>query len=225
MLWNALLGFRADGRPIYRFCGGAPDDDGGGDGGGGDDGGDDDGGGDTPETDLPDGVKKVLANERAATKKVRDEFRPYKAALRAAGIHSPDDLAKVLGGGGDSKGTPAPTVDADKIRREAQAEADRKAFRLVAESKIEARATGKFADPEDAVNALRADIDDFYDKDGKPDVKAIDRELSGLLERKPHYGATRKAPDFDGGARQTAVTSSDWNAQLREESARKRGRR
>lgn len=229
---DAPLGFRTDGRPFWLFFGSAPEDGDGGAGDGdngdgdGDTGGDNDGDGKPPVEADP--VKKATAPLLSDLKRVRGEYRPIKQVLNDLGISTPEQLREALTGKsngkpgkGDSGGE---QVDVEKIRTEAKAEATREANRRVALSKIEARSTGKFADPEDAVNALTGEVDDFINADGTIDVKGIDSELERLLTRKPHFGIpTEGTLNFDGGARRTATAPAKMDDFLRNDSRRKRG--
>lgn len=230
------LGFRSDGRPFWGFLGGAPDDGAGGGDSNSDKDGDDGDDSDGDDEDEKDPVKKLersLAAARADAKKARDELRPFKTVLRSSGIHSADDLSSRLSSGstgGSSKdgNQQDKPVDVEAIRKEAKAEARREASKGIVLAKIEARATGKFADPEDAVAALTGRWDDFLDTKGDVDARDIDHALSDLLARKPHFKVPSgdKLPGFDGGARGSAAggkaTMDSW---LRDESARKRGSR
>jgi hypothetical protein len=219
--------------PIRTFDGDAGG--GGGTGGTGDGGGNGDGqggqgdGGATDESPVAK-LERAIVQERAATKAARDELRGYKSVTREAGIANPDALREALGkgggGSGQSTGQQAPQVDVDKIRREAESKATTAARAMIALSKIEARASGKFADPDDVVSHFKESASDFVGDDGNPDVKAIDRELDRLAAAKPHWVKQQDngARDFDGGARGTAGAPSDMNSWLRAESRRKSGR-
>ena len=220
---DSPLGFRADGRAFWAFFGAEGEGEGGDSGG--DDGGGDDGG--TPPAD-PDPVKRATAPLLQDLKRTRDqlrEMRPLKALMQELGISSPEALREALEASKKGSGTQAPTVDIDAITKKAEKAAEQKALRRVAESKIEARATGKFADPEDAVAALSGDLDDFITAEGKIDTKAIDGELERLLVRKPHFSVkAATGTNFDGGARQTASAPQTMNDWLHKLSADKRGR-
>jgi hypothetical protein len=230
----APLGKRLDGRPIWPFTGAAPDGDG--DGGAGDGGGDGDGddgdGGNEPDPDSLEGLKKALERERETNKQKSREVRGFKTLMRDSGAKSFDEFkTKVTGAGSGSKNgaTQQDAVDVEAIKAaakaEALAEANASAAKSITEAKIEAMATKGFMTPRDAVLALRDDIEDLITDEGKPDVKAIERALGGLLKDRPHWkreggGAT----DYDGGARNTAPAATGFSAQLRNESAKKRGR-
>lgn len=207
MAWFSPLGFRADGRPFYGFAGAGEDEE--------DqdvEQGQEESG--SEQTRLEATLKKVSDERRA----VRDEFRPWKAAIRELGIESPDALREALKGG-------KPQFDQNKIREEERAAARLEANRDVAIAKVEAAAKGRFADPADAVDYVRKNVDDLLGKDGKPDQKAIDRELEELLAAKPHWGLKPAGSvGFDGGARQSAGSPPKMDDWLRKESDRKRGK-
>jgi hypothetical protein len=212
------LGFRLDGRPFWGFSGAEGEDTGD---GGDSDSGDTDSGGDT-ETDP---VKKLEAKYETAAKErkqARDELRPWKAALRELGIQDPGQLKELL-----TKGSGAGAqeqVDVEKIRETERAAVRLESNREIALAKVEAKAKGMFADPSDAVDYLRKNVDDLLDRDGKPDPKSIERELGDLLEAKPHWGVSKQEDmDFDGGVRQTAGGKQSMDDFLRKTSRTKRG--
>lgn len=235
------LGFRADGRPFWGFSGGEGEGD---QGGGGDSGGAPQGqpaggqqGGDA-DADV-DPLQKALDAERGTVKKVRGELRGYKALLGQHGIRNADDLAAFLADAGGKQQSQQnsgqqnnqqggqqspPPIDADRLRREIQAEIETKAAKRVVLAKIEARATKTFADPGDAVLYLRDLTDDLLTDDNEPDAPAIDAALAELLKRKPHLGISKETPtDFEGGARHTAGAPASMDAFLRNASQKKRG--
>jgi hypothetical protein len=78
------------------------------------------------------------------------------------------------------------------------------ATRLAVAARVEAAATGRFADPQDAIDALGGD---FLDDTGQIDAAAIEQALTDLLTRKPHWAAAgpvgprTPAPDPAQGAR------------------------
>lgn len=213
------LGYRCDGRPIFGFSGGDGEGDGDGDEGDGDG-----GGGAAPAADSVEGLRSTLAKVVSERKEVRDEYRPWKAALRELGVQSPDQLKELLvKNSGGASGKPD-TIDIEAERAKVRAEVSLEANRDIALAQVEAMAKGTFADPDDAVSHLRKSVDDLLGRDGKPDKKAIERELSDLLAAKPHWGVTKNGPaSFDGGARETSggkVTMDGW---LRQRSREKRG--
>jgi len=93
------------------------------------------------------------------------------------------------------------------------------ATRLAVASRVQAMATGRFADPADAVDALGGD---FLDDAGRVDDAAIETALAGLLERKPHWaaaaGARTPRPDPSQGPRPGGTVSVD--AQIAEAQAK-----
>jgi hypothetical protein len=210
------LGHRFDGRPFWGFSGAEGEE--GGDGGGSGDG---DAGNGGTETDPVKRLEGIVEKVSAERKEARDELRPWKAALRELGIQSPDALKELL-----AKGSGKPeTVDIDKIRRETEASVRLEASREIALANVKAEAKGKFADPTDAVDYLRKHVDDLLDREGKPDPKAIERELSDLLEAKPHWGVKQTGQmGFDGGPRQTANGKPQgMDSFIRDKSRAKRG--
>lgn len=216
-----LLGHRSDGRPFWAFFGGEGEG-GAGDGGtGGGDGGAGDGGaGDEPS--VQDQIKAAKGPLQRDLNATRNELRPLKEVLRDLGIDSPEALREALQGKSGPKG--GEQVDVEKIKADAIRDANRQAQRQIASAKVESRATKDFMDPEDAVNALTGDLDDFIDKEGKIDTKRIDTALSELLERKPHYGKQKgNGADFDSGVRQTGGKPPTMDNWLREKSRQKRG--
>lgn len=204
---SSIIGFRRNGLPFHSFLFGSGDDDGGGDADTGDDG----------KTLSP--LERSLAAAKNDAKVARDEFRPWKAVLRELGIRSVDDLR----GQFSQKQEP---IDVDKVRQEAQREADLKASARIALAEVKAAATKDFADPLDAVAYLKDQVEDLLGSDGQPDGKAIERELLRLLEAKPHYRKSGGGAGggFDGGARGTASAPKGMDGWLRETSRKKQGR-
>lgn len=231
------LGFRADGRPFWGFSGGEGEGESGDSGASGDQSGQPAGGG-SDEDDHP--AVKALADAKGTLGNVRKELRGYKALMNQHGIRTADDLAAFFAdaGGGKQQGQQnsgqqsnnnggqqlPPPIDAEKLRREIAAEIETKAARKVVLSKIEARATKGFADPQDAVLYLQNDVEDLLTDTGDPDLGAIDTALTDLLRRKPHLGISKEVPtDFEGGARSTAGTPASMDSFLRSASRAKRG--
>jgi len=100
--------------------------------------------------------------------------------------------------------------ESEKLAEKLTAAEDRvKAATVMAvAARVEAMAAGRFADPQDAVDALGGD---FLDDSGKIDATAIAVALDALLERKPHWAAAdpaaprTPAPDPAQGARPGAI--------------------
>ena len=218
---STLLGFRIDGRPIFTFSGGAPDE-GEGEGGTGDP--DVDPGAPAGSADdVGDAGKKAITEERAAARQAKRELRDWTSALKSVGINSPDELVKKLSG---TAGKGTEQVDVDKVRREAEQAADAKAAKRITQARVRELAATRFTNVKDAVLNTSEDVEDFIGRDGEPDDRLIKARLDEILHDNPHYGMKKdKEPvDFEGGARNTAGTAKSFDAQLREQSARKRGR-
>ncbi len=93
----------------------------------------------------------------------------------------------------------------DKARKEATDAATAevtKSFRdRILKSEIRAQATGKYADPDDAIRLLELE-DDVFDDDGEVRTDALSKQLDALLDRKPHLKAdpSNGRPMGDGDA-------------------------
>jgi hypothetical protein len=100
--------------------------------------------------------------------------------------------------------------ESEKLAEKLTAAEDRvkAATAMAVAARVEAMAAGRFADPQDAVDALGGD---FLDDSGKIDATAIAAALDALLERKPHWAAAdpaaprTPAPDPAQGARPGAI--------------------
>jgi hypothetical protein len=149
---------------------------------------------------LGDAGKKALDSMKAKWQKERDANKALK-----------DQIAKHNAGTKD----PAEPVDADAIRKTAQAEARAEVLRDRALDKVETAAAKLFADPEDARLQLAAQVDDFID-DGKIDTDAIADAITKLLKKKPHLAAAT-ARRFQGGADGGARNGSTGPKQLTEQ--------
>jgi hypothetical protein len=93
--------------------------------------------------------------------------------------------------------------DADAIRAEADKAATAKANGRIVRSELKAAATGKLADPKDALVFL--DLSTFeVDEDGQVDEDDVAEAIEQLLKDKPHLAAAmakRFQGSGDGGAR------------------------
>jgi len=188
------LGFRRNGAPIWPILGASPDDEGGdedtagddGEAGEGDDTGDVDGddSGDGDGTDkLGDAGKQALDRMKAERNDARRENRALKKQLEEATKKPPAEGEQ-----------PDPEALKEEGRREALAQADQRVIR--AEAK--AAATGKLADPSDALTFL--DLTQFeVDADGNVDAEELADAIDALLKKKP-YLAAQGGKRFQGGA-------------------------
>jgi hypothetical protein len=171
----AAVGIRRNGDPIWPVLGAAEDD---ADGDGGDDegSGDDTDSGDADEDDegadkLGDAGKKALDRMKAQLKAER---------LKRRQAEKDRDAEKSKKDGDET--------DAEKIREQIRTEERTAALRDRVLDKIEAKAGGKFADPEDARFHLAEQLDDFIDN-GRIDTDAIVEALDDLLDRKKYLAA------------------------------------
>lgn len=123
----------------------------------------------------------------------------------------------------------AQKTEAQKLAERAEAAEQRaaKATQQAVASHIRAAATGLLADPQDAVDALRAE--EFLGADGEIDGEAVKAALDALLVRKPHWkaeqGPRNPRPDPSQGPRpggtvgvedqiREAMAKGDWKAVL-----------
>ena len=141
------------------------------------------------DEDKPLGPKgeKALAAEKEKRRKAQQDLREWKAL----GL-SPADIKKLLA----SKDGDEPDLDA--VRREAGAEATKKANARILRSEIKAAAAGKLADPADALRLL--DLDRFeVGDDGEVDEDEIADAIDELVKNKP-YLAVQDGKRFKGKA-------------------------
>lgn len=133
----------------------------------------------TPPADdgLGEAGKKALNDERSARKaaeKAAKDAREELEQLRTAGLS--DTEKKIAEAKADG-------------RKTALVEANQRILR----SEIRSAAAGKLADPADAA-ALLGDLDQFLDKDGEPDTKAITSAIDALVKAKPYLASAGSGP-------------------------------
>lgn len=138
----------------------------------------------TPPEDPNAALKKALVAERAARKAADAEATRLKAEIAA-------------------KDKSAEEIELDRAREQARAEVTAKANERVLKAELRAQATGKLADPADALAFI--DLTQFeVDDDGRVDGDALTEAITDLLKRKPHLavptGASRPTGSGDGGA-------------------------
>lgn len=179
----------------------------------------DDSSGDDPTSQLGDAGKRAIDAMKAERNEARRALKPVTTLMRELGIKSVDELRGRLqtpaGDAGSTDGTTEgkptdgkPAVDADKIRREAQAEARQAADQRVIRAEVKAAAAGKLADPGDALRFL--DLTEIeLDDDGNVDADEVADAISDLVKKKP-YLAAQSGKRFQGtadtGARQAKPT-------------------
>lgn len=134
---------------------------------------------DTPPADLGDAGKKALDAMKTKWRAERDARKDAEDKLAAASKKPAGDDAP---------------VDVDELRKQLQTEAKAEVLRDRALDKIEAKAAGRFKDPEDALLRLGRNVDDFIDN-GQIDLEAIEDALVDLLEKRPDFGVTQGDPE------------------------------
>lgn len=157
--------------------------------------------------DAEDAAKwKAMARKHEANAKANSAAAKELAELKAAQLSTEEKLAAAK--------EKAEKLAATAVERAVRAE-------------VRALAADAFADPSDAVDALRAA--DFADSEGEIDLDAIKAKLADLLDTKPHWrkpAATPPAPpkpkpDPGQGARTPAgpvdfktASKEEWAAEL-----------
>jgi len=147
---------------------------------------------------LGDAGKKALDAMKAKRNEYRDKLRAREAEL--------EELRK----GATKDGEPT----ADQIRAEARQEATSKANDRIIRAEIRALATGKLADPKDALIYLK-DKKFEVDEDGEVDSDEIVEAIDELLKNKP-YLAAATAKRFQGTGDGGAARKSGKPKQLAE---------
>jgi hypothetical protein len=107
----------------------------------------------------------------------------------------------------------------DEARNEGKAEATKTLTTKLVRAEVKSLATGKFADPADAIAHLRDELDTLVTKDGDPDTKAIEAKLDALLKAKPHLGGKARPTPIPGGAGNQPTTTS-FNDTIRRQARR-----
>lgn len=165
-------------------------------------------GGDGKEEDKPLGPKgeKALAAEKEKRRQAQQDLREWKAL----GL-SPADIKKLIA----AKEGDEPDLEA--VRREAGAEATKKANARILRSEIKAAAAGKLADPADALRLL--DLDRFeVGDDGEVDEDEIADAIDELVKNKP-YLAVQDGKRFkgkaDGGTRKESLPAQLTEADVK----------
>jgi hypothetical protein len=147
---------------------------------------DDDGDADADQDDKPLGPKGQKAYEATKAKLKAERARRQAAEAKLAEKDKPAD-------------------DKPDLEQAAMARVNRRVLR----ADIKAAATGKLADPTDALSLLN--LDQFEaDTDGEFDQDEIAEAIDDLITRKPHLAATqgggkRFQGGGDGGARKAAT--------------------
>lgn len=146
--------------------------------------------------DLGDPGKRALDTMKGERNAARDAYRPWKTLEDELGLTP--EKARELAAAGDGK-----PVDVDAIKAQARTEALRTVGQVAVRASVKAQATGRLADPADALAFL--DLSNFeVTEDGDVDEQAIGAAIDDLLEKKPHLaaqGGQKWQGGSDGGAR------------------------
>jgi hypothetical protein len=158
---------------------------------------------DTPEGSdaLGDAGKRALDSMKGKWHAERDRRRALEAELEALRAPKPaDDDAQ---------------PDAKELKRQATRDANAKANARILRSEIKAAATGKLADPADALAHL--DLSAFeVDENGDVDAEELSDAINDLLTRKPYLAATGR-PRFQGTGDGGAARKASGPSQLTRE--------
>lgn len=154
--------------------------------------------GDPAGTDaLGDAGKKALDTMKAQRNAERDRRKQLEA--RIAELEKPAEGSQ---------------PDADQIRTQAEKAATTKANNRILRAEIKAAATGKFADPSDALLHLQDKLNSFeVNEDGDVDSDEISEAIEDLLTRKPHLAA-KAQPRFQGSGDGGAARKASGPSQL-----------
>lgn len=148
------------------------------------------------ETTPADGVEALGDAGKQALDRMKAELKAAKADAREAKKALEDAAA---------------TTEAEKAAREVERAALAKANERILSAELRREATGKLADPNDALAFI--DITDFDVNDqGEVDAEAISAAIADLIARKPHLAAqggdTKQIlPDVSQGANGNAPTA------------------
>lgn len=149
--------------------------------------------------DLGDPGKRALDSMKGKWHAERDKRRALEAQLAERETPKPTEGAQ---------------PDADAIRREAAREATEKANARILRSEIKAAATGKLADPKDALVYLKDQMSSFeVDENGDVDPEEISAAITELLTLKPYLAANGR-PRFQGTGDGGAARKPSGPAQL-----------
>jgi len=126
---------------------------------------------------LGDAGKRALDAMKAERNQAKTDAAAAKAALETL-------QAKISG----TEAEHAAQVAAQKVQEEARAESDKRANQRILKAEIRAAATGKLADPADALRYLDLSTFDVKD-DGETDSAAIAKAIDDLIKNKPYLAA------------------------------------
>lgn len=146
---------------------------------------------------LGDAGKKALNEMKAERNQAKAEAAQIRAQLDAL-------QAQIAGKETEHKAA----IEAQRVRDEAAAEANKRANERILAAEIRAAAAGKLADPADALLHIKPSTFEVGE-DGSTDAAAIAAAVDDLIKSKP-YLAAATAPKFgsaDAGVRNGAAPS------------------
>lgn len=159
--------------------------------------------------DLGTAGKKALDAMKAQLKQAREELAELRSAsgdkrgddaIRAKARREAQDEIDGLKAKLEGR---EKEYDEQKQRRDVEAAALAKANERILRAEVRAIATGKLADPADALRLL--DLTDFsVSDDGEVDQKKVEAAIADLVEKKPYLaaqGGKRFTGTADGGTR------------------------
>lgn len=157
---------------------------------------------DDPPADPPKDWEGEFNAQRKINRKLERDSKPFFDALKRHGL-STDDALDLIAKGASSKpngGEPPkddPPVDPDKVRREAEREANTRANARIVRSEVRALAAETFTNPADALHNLT--LDDYeVNEDGElTDAEKVKADLAQVLRDNPHYAKGRATPKPD----------------------------
>lgn len=149
------------------------------------------------DEDEPEGAEQLGDAGKRALDAMKARLRAEKGKRRAL-----ETERDTLLSGAKKDGEP----NADEIRRDAEKAASAKANTRIVRSEIRAAATGKLADPKDALTFL--DLSKFeVDDNGEVDSEEVADAIDELIKNKPYLAAAtakRFQGTGDGGAARKA---------------------
>ncbi|SFE54777.1 hypothetical protein SAMN04487819_11673 [Actinopolyspora alba] len=159
----------------------------------GDDGGTGDDGDQSGQSALGDAGKKALQDMKGKWKSEREKRKQLEEQLEQAQTRQSTSTS----------GTGTGETDTEEVRRQADKEATAKANRRIIKAEVKAAASGKLADPADAVRFL--DLEQFeVDESGDIDSDEVAEAITELVTNKPYLaaqGGKRFQGTADSGAR------------------------
>lgn len=177
--------------PIWPILGAAPDDP------PADPPADDPPGDDPPADDPPEDWEGKFNSQRKINRKLERDSKPWFDALKTHGLSAEQALELINKGVAKPDGDGDPPVDADKIRREAERDADAKANARIVRSEVRALAAESFNNPADALHNVNLDDYEVDDNGELTDAAKVKEDLAQVLKENPHYAKGKGGPRPD----------------------------